>query len=576
MLAAGTASAVADRYTWIGGGAGTWDLAANWTGSTGLPGSADEVVFNISTAVTLDSNPTVAIWRNGWQEGTSAVTGHVTLVTGTGNTLNIGDGMTDGLIVSGGATNGGGVGGDLYLSTGVTLNLHGGAYYIGTDFVDGATSRNKARSGALNLSQGSVLNLGSAVRRSQWVIGRMNTNGTAGEYPAIAYRGVVQARTVSGGGHLSAYLSDFTIGTSTGAPYWITRHAGEGVVDLTGVETAHIDADRIVVGRGDNASATGSLKLGNGVAASQDFRVNESLKIGTGGVSSALVVLEPDNNIAGTLEWGTGSSVTLGSSGQPITLEIGVSSVTRGTNITVTGSAKGTGGSFSAHLSTLTIGSQNGTTSGKTYLTSGELDLRDTEVLHFSASQDVHIGVGDGNGSQGILRLANAAAHFGQNLTIGDTKAGSSGLVELTGSVIHIDGNVLLNESGRVEVVVAGGSSGLFLSEGSSFSTALPESEVANYSITFSGFGEAPGIYYGLAWGGDQTTPLNTLIGEEKITWTNLTSLDTIGVFYDFTTNATYLGVTVIPEPTTYALLLSTLGAVAILRRRKRALSSHH
>ena len=222
----------------------------------------------------------------------------------------------------------------------------------------------------------------------------------------------------------------------------------------------------------------------------------------------------------------------------------------------------------------MTIGSQNGTVAGKTYLTSGELDLRGTEVLHFGVSQDVRIGVGNGTGSQGILRLADAAAHFGQNLVIGDGRAGSGGLVELTDSVIHVDGDVLLNESGRVEVVVSAASSGLFLSGDSDFSISLPVSEMANYSITFSGLGEAPGLYYGLAWGGDREDLLNALIEDHKITWTNLTTYDAIGVFYDATTDATYLGVAVIPEPGVEAFLFSMLGAAAILRYRKRALFS--
>jgi hypothetical protein len=57
--------ALEDRYmlsavTWVGGNAGNWDVAANWSGAT-LPGASDDVAIDSSSVVTIQSGDNFSV-----------------------------------------------------------------------------------------------------------------------------------------------------------------------------------------------------------------------------------------------------------------------------------------------------------------------------------------------------------------------------------------------------------------------------------------------------------------------------------------------------------------------------------
>ncbi|HWL51706.1 MAG TPA: PEP-CTERM sorting domain-containing protein, partial [Chthoniobacteraceae bacterium] len=143
---------------------------------------------------------------------------------------------------------------------------------------------------------------------------------------------------------------------------------------------------------------------------------------------------------------------------------------------------------------------------------------------------------------------------------------------------VEVGGDVTLNLTGRVAVTIGGTSAGLRLPETSVLSiTALGTDggdANAGYFMQFTGEGTPEGLLYGLAWEGDQTLKLQSLIDSFAITWTS-TLESAPQLFYDEALDTTFIGYAAIPEPGSLSLLLAagailgTLAGKKLLRDRR-------
>ena len=174
--------------------------------------------------------------------------------------------------------------------------------------------------------------------------------------------------------------------------------------------------------------------------------------------------------------------------------------------------------------------------------------------------------------------LSQVNGSIGGALTVGDTDLGSVGLLELNGTHLTVGGNVNIDNTGDVAVFVPAASAGLSLTSLSTFAIGTG----ATYGITFEQnpigvtLGSADnntGIHYGLKWAGNKTSDLTALAQASKLIWDDTTFLtgsfnDAAGIFYDSGTDATYVGIYIVPEPGGLALAGIGSGFAAWLIRR--------
>lgn len=252
-------------------------------------------------------------------------------------------------------------------------------------------------------------------------------------------------------------------------------------------------------------------------------------------------------------------------------------------NSSVTANA---GATVSAWLTELQVGNNHGASDGSTLarLFSGTVDLSAATVSVFDVSGDVVIGSGANHirGSNGTVVLPEVSGKVGGNVLVGDSVTGaagfgSSGLLDLKGTHLEIGGNVKIDLTGRVKVAMGEGAAGLLLSESSTltinaFGTAAGDVN-AGYFIDFTNVSlSGEGLLYGLAWEGDRLDDLSSLVNSFAITWTNPLDGPAIGLFYDASSDLTYIGIAPIPEPGTMSLLLGgvvLLGWLGRLRSKK-------
>ncbi len=244
------------------------------------------------------------------------------------------------------------------------------------------------------------------------------------------------------------------------------------------------------------------------------------------------------------------------------------------------------GATVSAWLTELQVGNNHGASDGSVLarLFSGTVDLSAATVTVFDVSGDVVIGSGVNHirGSNGTVVLPEMSGKIGGNVLVGDSVTGdpgfgSSGLLDLKGTHLEVGGNVKIDLTGRVKVVMGEGAAGLLLSESSTLTINALGSAAgdanAGYFIDFMNVTLSDeGFLYGLAWEGERLEELALLVDSFAITWTNPLDGPTVGLFYDASSDLTYIGIAAIPEPGPVSLLLggvALLGWISRLRSKK-------
>lgn len=201
--------------------------------------------------------------------------------------------------------------------------------------------------------------------------------------------------------------------------------------------------------------------------------------------------------------------------------------------------------------------------------------------------------VGSTGTSTGTVKFGSGLVAMNGTADIGDgDTSGVEGLMELRGTLFTAGTSAAVNvqNSGRLNILVSGTSSGLILDRANTAALTIADTVAAGNGIlaTFqtnpTGF-NFPGtaqshdsVYWAVKWAGDQSSALSTFVSQGKIGW------DTSGltgglagvtpqVFYDSDDNATYLGmyVSAVPEPGMLALAIGGLAvAGGVVRRRRR------
>ena len=583
-LALAAVPARAQNFTWSGASGGLWTTAGNWLPS-GTPDTISETatVNNGGTATTinLDVSQTIGRFSVGYVTDSTSQTGNVILdYNGSPTTLTIGTSSTGGLLHVGsslGASAPGSPNGTLQLEAGTTVSLIGGAFYLGTrqDLLTSQTGSNTT--GAMSMVAGSTLNVGTDANRSLWEIGFQKA--------VVNNQVLLSTGTFSAtGGDLTAYLSNLTVGSNNRGGGETNGSKGIGNLNLTSLTSATIDTHQLWVGTTNVGAADGTVTLGN----------NHIVRVGTDATAGAVLIGVSDsfasanpfgtntNAIDGNLNMGAGSSLTIGTAAAAGSLTIGRNLGVRGTTIDREGNLVATGGTFAGYLSSLVVGSQEAPfESGKTFIADGTLDLRQAAITAFQVSGNATIGrsaVTNAQNSRGDVFLSQVNGSIGGALTVGDTDLGSVGLLELNGTHLTVGGNVNIDNTGDVAVFVPAASAGLSLTSLSTFAIGTG----ATYGITFEQnpigvtLGSADnntGIHYGLKWAGNKTSDLTALAQASKLIWDDTTFLtgsfnDAAGIFYDSGTDATYVGIYIVPEPGGLALAGIGSGFAAWLIRR--------
>ena len=564
---------------------GDWTDSIKWVPDTGFPATVNDwAIFNTGATqrtISLDVAPTIGMLGVGYNPGSDAVAGNIVLQSG-GPALTVGSIAAPGSIFIGAGTAASGdtatTSGTLVLASGTELNLvgTGSTLYMGGQSANtaGATG---ATMGTLMMEGGSKLNLGSSSDRADWFIGRKTSLGNTSSSGAFS----------ATGGELTAYLGQLIVGQNVRGGNNAALK-GVGILNLEGLDEAAINTVHLLIGHSTTSSlpAEGSMTLGDGHSLTVTGGGGSTVQIGVniGGAGSGTTLI---NTSQGTLLMKAGAQVMFGTGeGSRSALTIGSNASIRGVTLISDGALEAEAGStFTGYLSSLVIGSQSGTTEEKTYRGTGVMDLRLATVDVFDVSGYATIGYhgGSGEGSQGELRLANMAGRIGGDLFVGDQETGggaqvsSSGLLELDGAHLEVGGNVALGLTGRTTVTVSGASAGLLLSSTSNLTIGLQGIGIgdpdAGYHITFQD--PASGLlepYYGLAWEGSHLESVELLVQNFSITWTNqMTGAYEVGIFYDSNLDLTYIGVQVIPEPSTTSLVFAFGVGLVLMMRRRRA-----
>lgn len=555
--------------------AGDWSDDDKWT-PIGVPNTtADTAIFNIGPterSVTLDLDATVDSLRVGYNPGADAQAGHLRLEGGPGHLLSVGDLLNPGsiLVGAGTATTTGTATGMLVIGSGVEMVLagSGSAFYVGGHSANTTSSNGAgATSGSVTMETGTSLTLGAVDARAQWFVGRQTT---------------IAANTATGnvsgsGGGLEAYLSTLVVGQNVRGSNRADDHNASGTLDLSGLESAAIDTEVLIVGRSTESSAHGSITLGSGQSLAVGTATEGTVQIGVRDTGQATANLRVGEAI-GSVVLQAGSELSIGVSGNHAEVALGQNGGSRGGTMIAQGSIVAqTGSSFSGYFSSLTLGRQSREDANILYRATGILDLREAAISAFEASGDVTIGNGPGEGSQGELRLSSMEGSISGNLTVGDDKTGggsqvgSSGLLELTGAQLSVEGGVNLLQTGQVMVTLTDRSAGLRLGADATLSISgtggFLGDPLAGYYIDFSALSEdATGLYYGLAWEGNHLTELSDMVESFAITWNGGNQY---GLHYSEDLHLTYIG---IPEPSSALIfLVGGVGTLLWLRRQGRS-----
>lgn len=241
------------------------------------------------------------------------------------------------------------------------------------------------------------------------------------------------------------------------------------------------------------------------------------------------------------------------------------------------------GGTFEAHLHHLWVG-HNPRSDGNAV--SGLLDLSATTLVAMDYSGEMIIGRGYDADGEIILPAGTVEA---MNRTyIGDSdaggQAGGSGRLELQKTLLVVADTteIDINESGELDALISGDSSGLSVEQSATWGLEIRSLATAGGGIelTFDDPSFTPDAvtpYWGLRWKGDHVATVEGWLlaggytGTGEIVASTIGVLDindlTVGMYTDGGEDYTFVGFTV-PEPATMVLL--TMGGVAMLSRRRR------
>ncbi len=252
----------------------------------------------------------------------------------------------------------------------------------------------------------------------------------------------------------------------------------------------------------------------------------------------------------------------------------------RNGNGSAAGSFTQSGGTFDAFLNNLFVGerasgSDTPTVTGTINLSGATSDI-DVNTMRIGTNNTNHtgtvtVGIGD--------VLINTAAIIG---------GGTKGTLNLnrTDFTVGSGAAITLGTTGKVRVEIGSVSAGIDILNSAAGGLVINNSATITNDrgvlITFAEnptgldwvatAGEATDIFYGFKWAGDKVATLNPHISGGRFNWDDsaLTGQfeDKVSLFYDSSTDATYVGFYVVPEPGSLALL--AVGALLMLPRRKR------
>jgi len=283
-------------------------------------------------------------------------------------------------------------------------------------------------------------------------------------------------------------------------------------------------------------------------------------------------------NADATLTVQEGGIMNLGSPGSRISATVGFQR--SGIISQSLGRIEATGGTFAGHISSLVLGdNESTTTSSPSNLGSGTLDL--TGIVLGSGGNVLDVNTAalasstrNGDAQQALVNLGEGVARFGV-MTLGRA-SGAAGAalteaeVNLLGTVLQIDAGVTINGTSSINVTASGDEAGLDLGAG----VPLAINDDGELNIVFEDTTlEIGEIFWGLRAVGDRVAELEGLAGltlTDNRTFPRGTSPS---IF--FQDGFTFVGLQVVPEPSSSCL--ACLGLIMLQRRRRRrSASSRH
>lgn len=281
--------------------------------------------------------------------------------------------------------------------------------------------------------------------------------------------------------------------------------------------------------------------------------------------------------VTGTVTLGSNwTSTNFGSEASRADVYIGV----RRGNGSATGSFTQKGGSFTAYANAMGIGYTSNT---DTATTTGTLNLTGVTSLLIDTNT-LSIGTTKGTGT---VTLPGGTVRVNTTAAIG---TGVSGSLSLDKTVFNVGTSLTLGAVGKINATIGATSAGIVLQNAtaSALSIASTTTSGRGLQITFAegldasayqagSAADHDSILYGLKWeGADRTAELNTLLSANKLAWNDdaleaAFGANPVSIFYDATSNSTYVGayVTAVPEPATMLLLGSGAALLAVRRRRR-------
>jgi hypothetical protein len=505
----------AEATTWTGSGDGTsWTETANWGGNP-VPAAGGTATFNsTATGVTLLGDREIANLDVG--------------LDGTGSFE-----FTD----------------DFELAV------------TGTTFVGRRTSADAT--GTWTVSTGAVT-LGSDGSPGDLYIGRDDQN-----------TGVATGTLNVNGGQFRAHLTEFQVGDTTA---YNEGGYGVGTFNASSYNGSSllIDTANLWIANGSTLTSqptSGTVTLGN-----TSNTATQRINVATG------MSIARDRKATGTFTLNANGHLAVGTPESRAFTLMGVfGSYFDGR---AEGSLTANGGTFELYGSTLRLG-QTSTSTGTNIgvQAAGTLDLN---ALSFGGPGESVFDVDtvdiasfgqDGARREGTLLLGAGTVRMG-TLTLSRTTgvgAGSFARLDLNGTLATVDTSVAINNLGDVNVFVNGSDAGFSLP---SSAGALAINSGGRMDIDFDNPTDwtapataetATGIYYGLKWGGDHATTLTNLLNTRLFLTDSFSGAFASAapeIFYDEDTDATYVGIYVVPEPTGVASIGVAVAAGLLLLRR--------
>ncbi len=300
-----------------------------------------------------------------------------------------------------------------------------------------------------------------------------------------------------------------------------------------------IEADTLVIGnsgwyeRGsEKAIATAILDLGSGSQLT-NLAANTTFFFGKG----------CRGYINGLPE---GVHIRVGRPEVPATVFSMASNETRPSHATLTP----TNGSFSLHVRDFDLGMGEDLHCSPRLGLEGRLDLRETEVRAFVVTNNAFVGahatVANLYG-RGYLHLPACDASVSNTLMVGDTGAGSLGVLELEGTRLAVGRRLEVGPTGCITTRVLGASCGLDFRSSETNDFALATGAVLHLAFDASPLADPSAGYWGLRVAGDARSHLQQLtVAPARLTWStdglNPAESRRVGIHYSAKGDYTYVG----------------------------------